>query len=399
MKVGVFFPGFKPSAGGGYTFEQELLRALLQLAPETRHQFTLFFAGEKSDELPAAKNLNYVWIDPQEPPSRIRKMASEIAIRLGRPQKSRSETKALLQKAAERENIEFFWFPTLMSRPIEIPYIATVWDIQHRNQPWFPEVSRKGLWEQREAYYSTYLRRAAYILTPNSAGQAELALFYQIPAARFRKLPHPVPCIDSLPSAEDVAAVLNKYNIPARYLFYPAQFWPHKNHANLLKALGILRSSHGLELDLVLCGSDQGNLPHIQSLVKEIGLKEYVHFLDFIPHEDLIALYSGAFALTYLTFFGPENLPPLEAFACGCPVIASAVAGAQEQFGDAALRVDPVRPDGIAQAIKDLSDKPQLRLELIARGRARAKAFNSLDYVRGVLEIVDEFEPVRINWK
>ncbi|HLO13720.1 MAG TPA: glycosyltransferase family 1 protein [Anaerolineales bacterium] len=398
MKVGVFFPGFDPSAGGGYTFEQEILRSLLQIAPQSRHSFTLFFAGEGSRELPAVKNLKSVWVKAEKPPSKMRRRVSKAAGLLGW-QALVLTPEVPLQKAVERESIEFFWFPTVIYRWVDIPYIATVWDIQHRNQPWFPEVSQKGQWDYRESYYSTFLKRATYILTPNAAGQAELALFYQIPAGRFRKLPHPVPQIDSLPSTNAVEAVLKKYEISRRYLFYPAQFWAHKNHANLLKALRILLKTYHLEFDLVLCGSNQGNLPYLQSLTEEMELKEHIHFLDFIPREDMIALYSGAFALTYVTFFGPENLPPLEAFACGCPVIASDVDGAQEQFGDAALRVDPMSPEQIAQAVKDLNDNPELRLDLISRGRARSQSFSSIDYVHGVLDLVDEFEPIRINWK
>jgi glycosyltransferase involved in cell wall biosynthesis len=124
-----------------------------------------------------------------------------------------------------------------------------------------------------------------------------------------------------------------------------------------------------------------------------------VHFLGFVSREDLIALYTGAFALSYVTYFGPENLPPLEAFACGCPVVASNVPGSVEQYGDAAICVDPSNPDQIALAIKKLDDDPELRASLIAKGRVRCKQYTSLDYVHDVLRILDEFEPVRINWR
>jgi glycosyltransferase involved in cell wall biosynthesis len=117
------------------------------------------------------------------------------------------------------------------------------------------------------------------------------------------------------------------------------------------------------------------------------------------PTEDLIALYRGAFALAYVTFFGPENLPTLEAFALGCPVVASNVDGAREQLGDAALLVEPRDPAKIAAAIKTLYDDKDLRQILIKKGRARAERWTAKDFVRGVFSALDEFEPVRRCWK
>jgi len=147
-----------------------------------------------------------------------------------------------------------------------------------------------------------------------------------------------------------------------------------------------------------LVGSDKGNVNHVKRWVNELGLEKQVRFLGFVPQEDLISLYRNAFALTYLTFFGPENLPPLEAFALSCPVVASDVSGAREQLGDAALLVDPANPAACAQAIKSLHDDPALRDVLIERGLERASRWTGRDFVRGVFSIFDEFEAIRRCW-
>ena len=118
-----------------------------------------------------------------------------------------------------------------------------------------------------------------------------------------------------------------------------------------------------------------------------------------MPQRELAVLYRRALALTYVSFFGPENLPPLEAFALGCPVIAADVPGAREQLGDSALLVDPTRPEEIAQAIRSLHRDPSLRQTLVERGRARAARWTALDFVRGVFAILDEFEAVRRCWE
>jgi glycosyltransferase involved in cell wall biosynthesis len=148
----------------------------------------------------------------------------------------------------------------------------------------------------------------------------------------------------------------------------------------------------------VLVGSDQGNRRHVERLAEDWGLRSQTHFLGFVTRPELVALYRKAAALTYPTFFGPENLPPLEAFALGCPVVASRVAGAEEQLGDAALLADPHVPDELAQAVAAVLRDPALRGELARRGQARAGRFTGDDFVRGVIRLIDEFESVRRCW-
>jgi glycosyltransferase involved in cell wall biosynthesis len=304
-----------------------------------------------------------------------------------------------LQKKVKEKNIEFMWFLTPIYESVDIPYIATMFDIQHRLQPWFPEVGTNVMWNYRESYYSTHLRRATYIITPNEIGMKELALFYQITPDRFRLLQHPVPSVEAPMSSEDIQKVLEKHKIPPLYLIYPAQFWPHKNHVNLLLALQILRDQYQIDIDLVLVGSEKGNMQFVQDVAKRLSLSQHVHFLGFVPRYELIALYQGAFALTYVSFFGPENLPPLEAFACECPVIASDVPGSKEQFDDAALIVKGHQPEDIAQAVKKLINDPALRKSFIEKGKKRAMRYTSNDYVQDIFRMLNEFEPVRRNWQ
>ena len=122
-----------------------------------------------------------------------------------------------------------------------------------------------------------------------------------------------------------------------------------------------------------------------------------VRFLGFVETSELVRLYRGAHALVYLSFFGPENLPPLEAFALGCPVVQADVAGAREQLGDAALRVPPTDASAVAAAVRRFED-PTFREGMTEDGRARAAGYTADGYVRGVVEFLNEFEPIRSSW-
>jgi glycosyltransferase involved in cell wall biosynthesis len=239
---------------------------------------------------------------------------------------------------------------------------------------------------------STFLRRAALVIAGAEAGREEIERFYGVQPERMKLIPHPTPSFMADARSSTAPRV-----VEGDYIFYPAQFWPHKNHANLLHALRLLRDQ-GMNLSLVLTGSDKGNQAYVLQLAERLGLTSHVRMLGFVPNEQLVSLYRHAVALSYVTFFGPENLPPLEAFAAGCPVVASDVAGAREQMGDAAVLVDPRRPEEIAAAIKNVSSDQALRARLIERGFERAKRSTPASFVAEVIAWLDEFEPIRRCW-
>lgn len=390
MKVGVFLEDFSPEVGGGFTIQDDIFRALIDLIDETRHSFVIFCRRPESVTafLPASR------VEAVGFPGSLGQRVFAKAERLLESRKRQSR----LEQLCKESGVEFMWFVGAEAVQIDLPYMAIVWDLQHRLQPWFPEVSAGGTWRHRENFYSEFLRRATIIIAGTEAGRQEIERFYQVTSNRIKILPHPTPAFTLNPQQSDVEAVLKKYELKRNYLFYPAQFWSHKNHVNLLLAAAALKAEHQIDLPTVFVGSNKGNEEYIRKFAAELKPPIDVSFLGFVPVQDLVALYRGAFALAYVTFFGPENLPTLEAFSLGCPVVASDVDGAREQLGDAALFVDPRDPAKIAGAIKILYEDKNLRQTLIERGRARAERWTAKDFVRGVFSALDEFEPVRRCW-
>jgi glycosyltransferase involved in cell wall biosynthesis len=402
MKVGVFVgaSAATPEVGGGFTIVNEIL-AGLSARGKSRHEFVILTISEDLKHAPAFRGMKVVslageyWARPL--PARVlRKVQSLVGPYFQGVASYDDPTRVrpLVDQVLTREGIEVIWYPSAGDTcTLDIPYIIPVWDLQHRLQPFFPEVSEDGGWAYRERWLSTTLRRAAVVLTGTEVGRAEIERFYGVPRERIRVAPFPTPTF-----AEAELASSAPPAVSGQYLFYPAQFWPHKNHANLLQALRLLRERDQLDLSLVFTGSDKGNEPFIRELVSRLNLTDRVHFLGFVPRETLASLYRHAFALTFLTFFGPDNLPPLEALAAGCPVIASDVTGAREQLGDAALLVDPRSPEQIADAVLALHRDPARRAGLIQRGKDRASNLSARGYVDTVVTWLDEFEPVRRCW-
>lgn len=386
MNVGIYLPEIKPESGGGYTFIHTILDSLFY--HKSRHKFFVFFEGEMIKEKNSA--IKYVALPKNKVPvfSRFLNYFNKKIFSFRHP----------INRFIKKYKIEIIWFPTPHFQKVNAPFIITVWDLQHRLQPFFPEVSLSGFtWEERERYYSSILPRATYVLTGTEAGSQEIMQFYGIPRDRIRLLLHPTPIFALNPSVINIDQSF-KDKIPKNFLFYPAQFWPHKNHVGILYSLKIITEKYNLKLSVVFTGSDMGNLSFVKEKVRELHLEDKVYFLGFVSQTELIYLYKKAFALLYPTFFGPENLPPLEAFALGCPVIASNVAGIKEQLRDAAILVNPADEKEIAEAVNKLWYNNKLRARLIQKGILRAKKWTSNDYIKGICNILDEFEPYRRCW-
>jgi glycosyltransferase involved in cell wall biosynthesis len=389
MRVGILLADIGHTAGGGYTFQKEVFDALLAIGAQSKHFFVFLCQPEMAATLPPKPlpNAEVVALDTAT--------AAQRGALFGR---SRPAPRARsLDEQIQAAGVEFVWQFGAPGQVLDVPYMVVVWDLQHRLQPWFPEVSADGNWQHRESLYSVVLGRAAAIIVGTQAGKIEVERFYNIDPSRILIMPHPTPRFAD-GAAGAGKSIREEYGIAGDYLFYPAQFWAHKNHVNLLLALQLLRSRFDRPLNIAFVGADHGNLAHIKATVEKLGLTDRVHFLGFVPREDLIDLYRQAFALSYVTFFGPENLPPLEAFALACPVIASEVSGAREQLGDAVLYVDPTSPEQMAEAVLRLDGEAGLRERLIDAGRKIAKARTPEGFVRGALAFLDRFEAVRRCW-
>lgn len=343
-------PFTRPTDGGGYTFHQQLLGGLQRM--QSRHECS--------------------YVQPEA-------------------------HKGVVQGLVAANQIDFVWFTSLYYEPVEVPFATTVWDLGHRQLPWFPELSLSGwTFEQREQHYRQVLPRASIVVIGNAVGARAIREFYQIPPQNICEIPLPVDAA-ALRGPDADPAVLEPFGLqPGGYLLYPAQFWPHKNHVTLVDMLLALRAS-GRALKLVFCGSDKGNRVHVEECVRQRGLQDSVLFTGFIDAALLQQLYRHAFALVFASLLGPDNLPPLEAMALGCPVVCAAYEGAHEQLGEAALLFEPLQAAAAAACVVRLEDA-QLREQLRRRGLELVAQRSPDEYIRRVNAALDGFAATRRLW-
>lgn len=231
------------------------------------------------------------------------------------------------------------------------------------------------------------IARADLVLADSESCRHDLIHLLNVDPARVEVLYSGVePAFHPLQEQDQLDTVRARYGLPERFLLTVGTIEPRKNLPRLFEALA--RIPQDLRLPVVVVGK-QGWL-HEDSFaaVEKQGLQSWVHFLGFVPQQDVPALYNLALALTYPSLYEGFGLPPLEAMACGTPVLTSDVASLPEVVGKAAILVDPKDVDSIAEGLQRLLADAALRAELRAAGLIRAREFTWERAARRLLELI-----------
>jgi len=431
MRIGIV-PSLNPSWGGVYQHSLTMLRALDELRKDRCEDEFVVFAPDVPH--PALESLNGDgWTvkplapsAPNRPPS-LQQRALDVLGRIvgeGPHREVWRWMKRKLRRAPRRDETPLpdpdiirtrpdktLWFrrcgidlmlypvPDRLSFETELPYVMAIPDLQHRLQPEFPEVSANGEWEWREYYYRNGARYATLLLTDSEVGKEDILNCYGpygVTPDRVKVLPFIPACYlaQDVPEGER-RRVRATYHLPERYLFYPAQFWPHKNHIRIVQALGLLKQAHQVKIPVVFCGSHDGEIREatfreVMTLRCQLGLEEEIRYLGYVPDADMSGLYAGAAALVMPTFFGPTNIPVVEAWRFWCPVLTSDIRGIREQAGKAAVLVDPRSVEAIADGIYQLWTDESLRNVLADAGRQRLAAYTPDYYRRELMAILED---------
>jgi glycosyltransferase involved in cell wall biosynthesis len=190
-------------------------------------------------------------------------------------------------------------------------------------------------------------------------------------------------------SAEALAAVRERLNLPARFVFYPAQFWPHKNHLQLVMAFKqvVAREPH---LKLVLTGRKRDEFEVVMAAATQAGLETKIQHVGYIDQADLQATYRLATALVMPSLFESISIPIYEAFQAGTPVAASGILSIPEQVGEAALLFDPFSASSIADSILRIVNDRPLAESLAKRGQEKLALITPEHYGTQLKRLLDQ---------
>ena len=184
--------------------------------------------------------------------------------------------------------------------------------------------------------------------------------------------------------------IQRKYNLPKRFIFAVGRLEPRKNFVNLIKAYAILKRKTDLKEKLVIIGNKGYRYKDIFKTVENLNLKKEVIFLGYVPQKDLPYIYNLASLFVYPSFYEGFGLPPLEAMACGIPVITSTTSSLPEVVGEAAILVNPYNVEEIAEAIYKVLSNKELAEKMRRKGLERAKQFSWEKCGRETLRVYEE---------
>lgn len=403
MEVGIAAMGSNLGSGGGVdVYTRYLVEALADfdrcnsytvlLTEEAELVGTPTIEGWRYRSWP--KNVRFVVLRNIEPhqPRQVRAWRRLRRV-VGLPAPSKHGEQYLARQIDEL-GLDLVHYPrtTIFPWTVKTKCLLTLFDIQYEYYPQFFTLEELALRERR---YRPSVDRAAHIIAPSQYTRQTLVEKYAAPGSKISVVP--VGIADTFRRADDaeVGQLRRKYGLPPNFIYYPANTWPHKNHARLMAALRIHKEQYDSAPILVLSGRLHGNHLDAMDMAKAEGVEQQVVDLGYIPREECPALYSAASLLVFPSLFEGFGIPLVEAMACGCPIAAARATAIPDCVGDAALLFDAFDPRAIADAIYTVISDEGLRHDLVERGYRRLSLYSWKAIVSEIVQIYETLAKLR----
>ncbi len=225
-------------------------------------------------------------------------------------------------------------------------------------------------------------RRAAHICSIAKHGKMDIVKYLGVPESKVTVVyPGLDPRFALPPTAEEVADFRRRKGLPERYVLYLGTLEPRKNVPALLRAFAAIKK-YVSGVELVLAGGKGWGFEQIFAEVERLALQECVHFPGFVPTQELRLWYASADLFVYPSRYEGFGLPPLEAMACGTPVITSNVTSLTEVVGDAGITISPDEEEVLADAMVHLLNSPEELAMRRENGLQQAAGFNWYESAR-----------------
>jgi len=289
-----------------------------------------------------------------------------------------------------RERADLFHAPHYVLPPLTpCKAVVTIHDCIHLRFPQYLPNRLAYAYARGSLWMATHLSNR--IVTVSEASKRDILEYFSVPEEKIDVIYNGIDeRFGEEPPEDDVMRVRERYQLDDRFVLYAGNIKPHKNIERLIEAFYILRRGEFEHVKLIIIGDEVSKYAALRHAVHRHKLHKHVRFFGFVPHRTLAILYRLAAVFVFPSLYEGFGLPPLEAMASGTPVITSNVSSLPEVVGDAAVLIDPLRPEEIADAIERVLTDAELRDDLRRRGLERARHFSWERSVRRVREIYSE---------
>ena len=338
MNIGVYFRSRDQSAGGSHSYITTVVNELT-----TRKYFSpfnVFLITDSKDSFPSEGVCVKFLLTKVRIPTLKSRVFSYLD-RIGFHFDHKYENVPLGRWFLKKNRIDFIWSLEPESGKFHVPYATTIWDLEHRKQPFNLDFEDFSLVGKREFAVNQTLRNANVIFSGSAHGMQEIEKYYPNLKAQIHVLPFPIKQIPYSPKTRKT-----------RVVFYPAQFWSHKNHKLILNSLKETLDAGEEPFEVVFTGADKGYLSQIIDLVSNLNLTPFVTFAGLVSNEKIRDLYLTSSVMVFPSLFGPDNLPPIESLYFRCPTLVADIPGARTVYGDHVGYFDPNSPKDLREVLK-----------------------------------------------
>jgi glycosyltransferase involved in cell wall biosynthesis len=377
MRIGINCLSLSPSFVGGLnTFAQGLLNGFAGVAQQ--HHFRLYATTGNQQlfqSLRGKKNFEIVALDERAIATKKTVCRASLVLASDGVFKSISDRVFRDVRRMMDQDNDILYTPSVVLQSFDsrIPTVLSMHDIQHLHYPQFfsppRRLSRRITYELSAKYANFFQASSEFIKTDL------LTHFKSISPEQISVIPEGVRVEDFVLSA-NLNSLNERYALPQKFLLYPAQLWPHKNHMLLLHALKHIETKHGLRMPLILTGGKYTAASTVLRYVADHSI-DYVSYLGKVPFDDLVGLYQRAAFLVMPSLHESNSLPILEAAAAGTPIIASRIPPNEELARVLDLNLfDPLNSEDLEEVLLRLWQDGSTTTAQVTKNRERIRLFS-----------------------
>jgi glycosyltransferase involved in cell wall biosynthesis len=313
-----------------------------------------------------------------------------------------------IHKISENDKVDLFYFlgpsnlVNLIKNTEQSNFIINVWDINHKINSYFPEYKSVETYNSKEKVLNKIVNNAYKIIVNSQKALKDMKIHYNCDENKISIMPFrtPLPEIYKNKSKEYFDTIFRKLNIEKKnkIFFYPAQFWPHKNHVYLIDALKNLLE-YSKNFNLILTGENKGNLDLIKKKIKQNKLEQNVKILNFLNIDQIISIYKNCDALIMPTFVARTTLPLLEALYFQVPIFYSKDI-LDSEYSKYVVEFDLNRANELTEILRDFIQNPQTYKDTIEKGlKFYQKISDENKAIWELNKILNEYIYLSSRWK
>ena len=306
----------------------------------------------------------------------------------------------------KKNNVDLVYFlsPSQYSLYLEnTKFLISIPDVDHREHLEFPEVVDNNEFNRKNEIFSKSLKRALAIITNAEIIKQRLVKYYNIcPERIFIISLRPALSINNFSlnniNSETNSEIKRKYNLPQKYIYYPAMYLPHKNHRIIIDVIKNLKLKN-ININAVFTGSDVGYKKDLINHAKNQEVSNNINFLNFVDDKELPYIYFNANMILFPVLIGPTFTPVWEAFKMRKPVIFSNLDGVKNVYGEAVHYIDPLNLNEIMNAVEKINNDQNYKDNLIDKGLLQLESMEKKDQYSKIFNIIKNYRKIKKTWE